>query len=207
MSRKRPTMARRIGWLVMTVLAAAVAAYAAAALAGIRSPFVAELFARTPAATIGHLAGGMIAIAVGALQVSRTIRNRFLNLHRWLGRLYVLAVTTGGLSAIALAGRSGGGLPGHVGFALLGMCWLIATWAAYISIRRDDEDAHREWMFRSYGLTLAAVTLRIYLPLSQIAGMDFEAAYTTITWLCWVPNLIVVEWILIRRRGRRSPAI
>jgi len=54
-------------------------------------------------------------------------------------------------------------------------------------------------MTRSYALTFAAVTLRIYLPLSQVAGIPFEPAYQTIAWLCWVPNLIVAEWLILRR--------
>jgi hypothetical protein len=57
-------------------------------------------------------------------------------------------------------------------------------------------------MIRSYALTLAAVTLRLWLPLSQVAGIDFMTAYVAIAWLCWVPNLLVAEWFL-RRRPRR----
>ena len=49
-----------------------------------------------------------------------------------------------------------------------------------------------------------AVTLRIYLPLSQMAGLPFDAAYQTISWLCWVPNLIVAEWIILRQRHTAS---
>src|SRR5260370_20371385 len=55
-------------------------------------------------------------------------------------------------------------------------------------------------MIRSYALTLAAVTLRIYLPASQIAGIPFPDAYQTISWLCWVPNLVVAEWWILRSR-------
>jgi hypothetical protein len=51
-------------------------------------------------------------------------------------------------------------------------------------------------MIRSFALTFAAVTLRLYLPASQIAGMPFPAAYSAIAWLCWVPNLLVAEWFI-----------
>ena len=54
-------------------------------------------------------------------------------------------------------------------------------------------------MLRSYALTLAAVTLRVYLPLSQIYGIDFIAAYQAIAWLCWVPNLVIVDWFVLKR--------
>lgn len=46
----------------------------------------------------------------------------------------------------------------------------------------------------------AAVMLRIYLPVSMAGGVPFESAYPVIAWLCWVPNLVVVEsWL--RWRG------
>jgi len=196
-------MTRKIAWTVMALLAFFVAIYASAALAlpGFRPPLVGELIVRAPLPAFGHLLGGLLAISAGALQVNSRIRNRNLNFHRWLGRSYVIAVMIGGLSAFALAFRSQGGLAAHFGFGLLSVCWLASTAAAYTWIRRGDEEAHRAWMLRSYSLTLAAVTLRIYLPLSQVAGLAFEPAYQTISWLCWVPNLIVVEWFLVRREA------
>jgi hypothetical protein len=51
-------------------------------------------------------------------------------------------------------------------------------------------------MIRSYALTFAAVTLRIWLPLGQVLHFDFVEAYRVIAWLCWVPNLLAAEWIL-----------
>ena len=53
-------------------------------------------------------------------------------------------------------------------------------------------------------MTLAAVTLRIYLPLSQIAGIPFEEAYPAISWMCWVPNLIFVEWFMIEKTRKAA---
>ena len=38
-----------------------------------------------------------------------------------------------------------------------------------------------------------------YLPASMLAGVPFEVAYPAIAWLCWVPNLLVVEWLLRRQ--------
>src|SRR5258708_35055586 len=92
----------------------------------------------------------------------------------------------------------------HVGFGLLAVLWLFATAMAYRYIRARDQVSHRRWMIRSYALTFAAVTLRIYLPLSQVAGIPFDAAYQTISWLCWVPNLIVAEWIILQHRQGES---
>jgi hypothetical protein len=46
---------------------------------------------------------------------------------------------------------------------------------------------------RNFSLTLAAVTLRIYMPSSMIAGVPFEVAYPLVAWLCWAPNLLIAE--------------
>ncbi len=54
---------------------------------------------------------------------------------------------------------------------------------------------------RSFALT-AAITLRIYLPLSIAARVPFSAAYPAIAWLCWIPNLFFAEWLVRRRRPR-----
>lgn len=40
------------------------------------------------------------------------------------------------------------------------------------------------------------VTLRSYLPLSDLAGMNQDLAYRLVAWLCWIPNVIVVELYL-----------
>jgi hypothetical protein len=48
----------------------------------------------------------------------------------------------------------------------------------------------------------AAVMLRIYIPLSQIAGLDYAEAYPAIAWLCWVPNLLVAQLLVRSARGR-----
>jgi hypothetical protein len=51
-------------------------------------------------------------------------------------------------------------------------------------------------MTRNFALTFAAVMLRLYLPIAVAAGADFELAYAIIAWLCWVPNLLVADWLL-----------
>ena len=48
--------------------------------------------------------------------------------------------------------------------------WLTAR------ARRFDE--HRRWMIRSFALTFAAVTLRLYLPLGMMAGLSFNEMAT-----------------------------
>jgi len=58
--------------------------------------------------------------------------------------------------------------------------------------------AHRAWMIRSFALTFAAVTLRLYLPLLLVVPVPFLTGYAAISFLCWVPNLMVAEAFLKR---------
>ncbi len=201
-------MVRRLAWSTMTLMALGVAAYAGTALIAtpLRNPFVRDIFANLPIAISLHLAGGIVALVLGAFQVNSRLRSRFLSIHRWSGRVYVFAAVVGGVAGFTLALHSFGGLVTHFGFGLMAICWVVATLNAYRHIRRGDLIAHRAWMLRSYALTLAAVTLRIYLPLSQIAEIEFEAAYQAISWLCWVPNLLVVEWFVLARNPAPTPA-
>jgi uncharacterized membrane protein len=193
---------KRIGWAVMMVLALFIAGYAVTLLfvPAMRAPFLQDRFATMPLAAFFHLLGAAVALATGPFQHNTRIRSTSFSRHRWLGRTYVIGVLVGGIAALVMATISQYGLPTHVGFGLLAVLWLGTTGMAYRSIRRGDQQEHRQWMTRSFALTYAAVTLRIYIPLSQVAGIPFEPAYQTISWLAWVPNLIVAEWIILRRR-------
>jgi hypothetical protein len=200
-SLQRPL--RLIGGGLAALLGILVAAYALGALLvpGVRSPLIANLIVSTPVLLILHLTGGAVAIAVGAFQLSGRIRQRRIAVHRWFGRLYVFGVLIGGVASLLLSMRADGGLATRLGFGMLAVLWLGSTGAAYVHIRNRRIELHRAWMLRSYALTFAAVTLRIWLPLSQIAGIPFQEAYAAIAWLCWVPNLVVVEWFILRRHA------
>ncbi len=173
-------------WLLVAVPAAVIAAYAIAVLSipSFGPPFIQQRLATIPLAVVGHLLSGAVALLIGAFQVNTGLRKRFLNLHRWMGRTYVIAVLLGGSSALVLATQSQGGLVTHVGFGLLAVLWMVATGIAYRHIRRRDEINHRRWMLRSYALTFAAVTLRFWLPASLAAGLPFLDAYQVIAWAC-----------------------
>jgi hypothetical protein len=53
-------------------------------------------------------------------------------------------------------------------------------------------------------LTFAAVTLRLYLPFAFFSPWGYDATYRAISWLCWVPNLLVAEAIVSGLRRRQS---
>ena len=125
-----------------------------------------------------HIFGSVVALALGPFQFSSRLRARRLNLHRWLGGLYLgLGVLVGGLSGLFMAFHAFGGLPARLGFAGLAVAWLYTGCRAYLAIRARELAAHRRWTVRNFALTFAAVTLRIYLPASMVLDTAFELAY------------------------------
>src|SRR5207247_6858173 len=126
----------------MMIFAAIIAAYAIAVLVvpTMRAAFLQQRFMTMPLAATLHLAGAAVALVVGPLQHNSRLRHRFLNMHRWTGRGYMLAVLFGGAAALRLATVSQGGLPAHVGFGLLAVRWLLAAGRPYRDIRSGGLD-------------------------------------------------------------------
>jgi uncharacterized membrane protein len=150
-----------------------------------------------------HIAGGMGALLTGPWQFSQKLRARALNLHRWLGRFYLLAVALGSTAGFAMALVSKRGLPTHLGFGILAVLWFFTGLQAYRMVRQGNIEAHRQWMIRNFALTLAAVTLRVQMPLMMgILHWPFPRTYITVSWLCWVPNILIAEW-MVRSQIRR----
>ena len=155
-----------------------------------------------------HIVGAMLAILIGPFQFLPGIRKgRLLKVHRWLGRTYLLSILVGGVGGLYMAQFAYGGLITQSGFATLATLWLYSGFMAYKHIRNKDLEQHREWMTRNYALTLAGVMLRVWAPLSDAVGIDFLVAYRVIGWLCWVPNLLVAQWIIVRTRPAQRPGM
>lgn len=192
-------MMKKGSWMAVTALAVLVAVYALVSLAvpGLRSPFVGDLMSARLLRTIGHLGAGGVAIVAGAFQFSARLRFESPHVHRRLGYAYLVAVLVSGLAAGLLAPWSSGGVTAHFGFGMLAVLWVTSAVVAWRHAVHGVYAEHRAWMIRSYALCLAAVTLRIYLPISAVFGVPFEAAYPAIAWLCWVPNLVVAEWLVV----------
>lgn len=106
---------------------------------------------------IPHTLAGTIALLAGPVQFSSRIRQRHLQFHRVLGRLYVAAVFIGGPTGIALAW----GRPGLPGTSMQAAAWMVCTGAALILARNRQIVQHRQWMVRSYAVTFTFVSSRI----------------------------------------------
>jgi len=154
-----------------------------------------------------HAGFAATALLAGPTQFLPRLRLTRPQVHRWLGRIYVFACLSGGAAGLALASGTTAGPIAVAGFGLLAVIWLGCTaqgWRLAIA-RRFDE--HRRWMIRSFALTLAAVTLRIYMPLAAIGHLPPLESYRAIAFLCWVPNLLAAELYLARGRLRLAQPV
>jgi uncharacterized membrane protein len=149
-----------------------------------------------------HAVSAATALVIGPWQFMQTLRTHRLRLHRWLGRLYLAACLIGGMTGFVLALGASTGAVSAAGFGLLAIVWTFSTAMAWRFALRREFVAHRRWMIRSFALTFAAVTLRLYLPLAPTLPITFADAYRAISFLCWVPNLLLAEIYLRLRDGR-----
>lgn len=156
-----------------------------------------------------HIVSAGLALAVGPLQFSRRLRAANRLAHRWIGRSYVLASLVGAGSGLVMSMASSVGLLGFFGFGSLSVVWGWATWRGFRAAAYErDFRAHQAWMIRSFALTYGAVTLRLWFALLVLAQLpfttDLEAvlanAYAPLAFVAWLPNLVVAELMIRRRR-------
>jgi len=106
---------------------------------------------------IPHTLAGTFALLAGPLQFSTRFRQRHLQLHRLLGRIYVVSVFVGSFTGIALAW----GRPGLPGTSMQAAAWMVCTTAAFMTARNRQIAVHRQWMARSYAVTFTFVSSRV----------------------------------------------
>ncbi len=107
---------------------------------------------------IPHTLAGIFALLIGPINFSSRIRQRHLQLHRVLGRIYFGSVIVGAFTGIVLAT----GRPGLPGTSMQGAAWIVCTTAAVIAARNRQIAVHRQWMARSYAVTFTFVSSRVF---------------------------------------------
>lgn len=146
------------------------------------------------------LAAGLI-LVLGLFQLRTTISLRWRKLHRFLGKCYAYGIlffaAPGGLVMSFFINRGPWVL---TSFFIQSACWFSFTALAVRAVKKRNIEEHARWMWRSYALTFAAVTLRLYVFLfTSSYDMSAPEAYGIIAWLSWTINLVAVEIYLSLR--------
>lgn len=156
-----------------------------------------------------HVFTSLFALLSGFTQFAPSLLRRMPRLHRWMGRAYGVNVCfITGPASLVMAFYANGGFSSMLAFSLLAVGWIITTALGWRAALRRQWESHREWMMRSYALTLSAITLRIWkyvlVLLFEPKPMDL---YRLVAWLGFIPNLLVVEWLIRRWRAQRPTAL
>ncbi len=154
-----------------------------------------------------HISSALVALAVGSVQFWPGLRKKHLKLHRMLGKIYAVGIAIAGPSGLYMAIYARGGLFAQIGFVCLDLVWMATTFLGVRAILKKNIPSHRRWITRSYAVTFAAVTLRLWVPILSLGfGMGENQVLSLTPWLSWIPNLLVAELILLFSKPR-SPKL
>lgn len=194
----RTTWSNRLFWWLAALLCVGIAGYSARYL--LHPPTTPQQALGNPLGMpwlVVHVAGAVTALVLGSLQFLPVLRR--VGAHRWIGRTYVLGCLVGGVAGLILAPGSAAGPIASAGFGSLAVIWIVVNILGWRAALQGRFAEHRRWMIRSWALTLAAVTLRLYLPTVLALDLPFLPWYRAISFLCWVPNLAIAELYLRKR--------
>ena len=148
-----------------------------------------------------HVMSGMLVILIGPFQFLPKLRQKYMNLHRQLGKIYVYSILLfAAPTGLIMAFYAEGGLWSSLAFVIMSLLWFYTTIMAVINVKNRDIIGHQKWMYRSYALSFAAVTLRLLVPLMSLytpATDPFVIISTA--WLSWMINLLFVELLIAYR--------
>ncbi len=145
-----------------------------------------------------HVYTAVLVLPAGFTQFSVYIRRKLPLLHRYTGWLYAAVVVMfAGPSGLYMGIYANGGIISQISFVLLALLWIWFTVAAVIKAVQGDYKTHREFLLRSFALTLSAITLRAwkYLLVFLLEPRPMDV-YQIVAWLGWIPNLIIAEMII-----------
>ena len=155
------------------------------------------------AAFYTHVFSSFLTLLAGFTQFSSDFLKNHRPLHRLFGKIYAWDILVVNFpAALIMAIYANGRLPSKIAFLTLDGLWVWFTLKAVMEVKNGNIRGHRDYMMRSYALTLSALTLRTWkIVLTNTTSLPPETIYMINSWLGFVPNWLFVEW-LIRRRNR-----
>jgi uncharacterized membrane protein len=173
-----------------------------------------DLFAHYPYLTLVHIVPGLLFMLLGPLQFSSAIRARYLQWHRWSGRIFVTCGVVIGVTALVMsfAMPAIGGVNQAAATTLFGSFFLFALCKAFLHIRRREIALHRQWMIRAFSIGLAVATIRpiigVFFATSRLTGLTPREFFGIAFWIGFVLHQIAAEaWIHATQPSQKIAAI
>ena len=114
-----------------------------------------------------HIVPGTIYLVLAPFQFLPLIRNKWMGIHRWVGRLiFVLALLVGTTAFFMAIVIPFSGLIESLTVGFFAILFLLAIVKGLVNVRAKNIVLHREWMIRAFALGIAIATSRIiFLPI------------------------------------------
>lgn len=142
-----------------------------------------------------HIISGGIAILIGWVQFNRVLQKKWMNLHRTIGKVYLISAIFCSISGVYVGFFATGGWIAAAGFITVACIYFYTTLQGFLSIKKGQIIAHQNFMTYSYAVCLSAVSLRLATPAAYLMGLDYISSYQAIAWAAWIPNLTIAYLI------------
>lgn len=144
-----------------------------------------------------HIVLAVISLITGPIGTLRKIRLKWITLHKWNGRIYVISILLNFIPGLYVAFFATGGWLSVLGFLILNSLWLGTTLLGYVHIQRKDIGKHTKWITRSFFLTFANLAIYLLLMLGNHGlKLPYEASYIIAVWGSFVLNLLLAELVI-----------
>lgn len=161
---------------------------------------------------LGHVFLGGAATFAGIVQLLPAVRRRWPAIHRWTGRVFLIAALVTTFSGFYLTWIRGSqlNLASAVSTSLNGLLILVFCVLAWRSARLRDIPRHRQHALRAYLLVNGVWFLRIgIVPAGAVMNalghrLDYDSAmFLGISYLSWIAPLACLELYLAAERSPR----
>ena len=166
---------------------------------------------------VTHLVGGVFLMTAGPFQLLKCIRQRWMWLHRWVGRIYIFAAVLASSCAViwTLVWRTSRcNIHEDIGNVIFGLAVFVSAVQTFRYIAFEgtrNVEWHKLWAWRLYACVLGAPLYRLYntiygalvlyTPLEGSIFIENAIFYTPV-----IPGLIVVQ-ILWQRNAQQERQI
>jgi uncharacterized membrane protein len=144
-----------------------------------------------------HAIAGACALILGPMQFSDRLRQRFIGVHRAVGRLYVTGVFIAAPLGVYIQY-----LNEPLGFArsftietvFQAGLWMLTTGIAFAFILQGKVQQHRQWMTRSFGTgPLIFLEVRVIFSVFNVSDPH---SIEIVVWACTASSLFVADLVL-----------
>jgi predicted membrane protein DUF2306 len=152
-----------------------------------------------------HASAGAMALVLGPLQFSSTLRRRRPAAHRLIGRLYLGGIAVAAPIAVFLGFTHA--IPSMALPTLVqSILWVVTGSAALLAARNRNFELHRQWVIRSYAITFIFIVTRVLMAIPALARQGF-AALVPLLWILNIAALLIAQlgmnWLALFARHRQ----